>query len=351
MAARQLLCAAAALLLAAAPAGHVNADGDGLFDSHTPLAVTLSGPLKTIERSKKKDERDYVAGTLTTVDGDGAPVELAVELKARGNFRRTHCRQAPLRVRFDKEDRGATLFAKQRRLKLVLPCKTSNSYEQLVVEEYLLYRVYQTLTDVSFRVRPLNLTLVDTDRKNKSRETFGFFIEDEDKMARRLGRKIGDWHAVEYIQHNPSQAALVELFMFMSGAHDWSILRGPPDEKCCHNARILHIRDTTTDLLPVPYDFDFAGIIDAPYATPPEQLPIKRVRQRYFRGRCKSAELWQETFDRFRDKREAIYALYRDEPRLSSSNRSSALGYLDDFYDIIADPQRTERTITGRCIN
>ena len=39
-------------------------------------------------------------------------------------------------------------------------------------------------------------------------------------------------------------------------------------------------------LAPVPYDFDFSGLVDAPYAGPPEGIPVETVRDRIYRGYC-----------------------------------------------------------------
>lgn len=336
-------------LTAAALALPARAD-QALFADDEPLVLTLRAPLKSIDGQRRREERDYQPAVLVTTNADGAEVEIDAELRARGNFRREHCTQPPLRLRLAKDGRKHTPFAGQRRLKLVRPCKKSSSYQQLIHQELLVYRTYNILTDASFRVRPARMTFVDTDRKNKSHEAIVFFIEDRDRMARRLERVVADQHQVDYGLLDARQAALVEVFMFMIGGHDWSILTGPPGEMCCHNARLLIDPEGGKPILPVPYDFDFSGIIDAPYASPPEQLPIKSVTKRYFRGRCKSAELWAETFAHFRARREDVLALYRNDPWLSDRTRERALDYLAEFYAIIDDAERTQRHLIDRCI-
>jgi len=45
----------------------------------------------------------------------------------------------------------------------------------------------------------------------------------------------------------------------------------------------------------MPYDFDMSGVVDAPYALVSaidnEKLPVNSVRQRYYRGFCRSPEI------------------------------------------------------------
>ncbi len=171
-------------------------------------------------------------------------------------------------------------------------------------------------------------------------------------MAKRYGRVVPDWERTEYRRLDAGQMALVDLFQFMIGGHDWSLVAALPGERCCHNSRLLAEKgahkDTATGVIPVPYDFDMTGIVNAPYAFPPEVLPIKSVRQRYFRGRCMTDELWQSTLDRFRSRRTAINDLFAD-PMVSAKLRKRSLAYLDGFYAILDDPGRRQRLIIDRC--
>ena len=36
----------------------------------------------------------------------------------------------------------------------------------------------------------------------------------------------------------------------------------------------------------MPYDFDYSGLVDAPYAVPPDSIHLANVRVRRYRGFC-----------------------------------------------------------------
>jgi len=343
---RALACGLGAVMLAAAAPVHAQ-DAQPLFQSDELVSLTLNGPLRAIARDKKKDQQQWQPGTLSYSDLQGQAVTLDVELKARGNYRRKECRYPPLRVRFDKDQANGTLFEGQRRLKLVAPCEGSKRYEEYVVEEYLIYRMFNLLGDYSFRVRPLQVRFVDA--KGKERESYGFFIEDEKRMAARYKRKVADWDGASFSMMNPEALAMYELFQFLIAGHDWSVIAGPPGSACCHNTKLLTVDESEDDVIPVPYDFDFSGMIDTSYALPPESVPIRRVRQRYYRGRCTSPEILSQTLNRFRDQRAAITQLYSGYERLKPRTRKDAIRYIDDFYETIDDQDKLQRKIVGRC--
>src|SRR5439155_1174386 len=99
----------------------------------------------------------------------------------------------------------------------------------------------------------------------------------------------------------------------------------------CRNARSPYEQNVLQEyvLYPIPYDFDFAGVIAAPYATPPPQLPIRSVRQRWYRGFCQPDTLLASVLARFRAAKDSIYALYRSVPDLSARDSRQALDYFD----------------------
>jgi hypothetical protein len=140
---------------------------------------------------------------------------------------------------------------------------------------------------------------------------------------------------------------LVELFQYFVGNTDWSALRGPEGDECCHN--IVPFADSNGTLWPVPYDFDSAGIVDAPHALPDERLPIRDVRQRLWRGTCRKPAELKETFAQFTAQREAITAVFRDQPGLGANTLKKTLDYVDEFYMQLADPNQVPRGLAPVC--
>jgi hypothetical protein len=141
------------------------------------------------------------------------------------------------------------------------------------------------------------------------------------------------------------------LFQYMISNPDWDMLFARPDaDDCCHNSKLLAAsQEARTAVIPVPYDFDSSGLADAPYAGVPESLPVRDVRQRYYRGYCRHNGELPAAIAHFQSRREAINAVIANEPRLSDSRRQSTRRYIDDFFELIADPARVDSQLIRRC--
>ncbi|MEM9530074.1 MAG: hypothetical protein AAGA23_04090 [Pseudomonadota bacterium] len=318
-----------------------------LYQSDAPLAVTLTAPHKSVYRARRNSERPEFDGTWEYTDADGTPVQLTVKVRARGNFRRENCRYVPLQVNFKKSEVKGTLFKGQNKVKLVSPCKTSGRAEQWLLLEYLSYRAYQHVTPLHFRTRLLKMTFAEPDG-GKSRDSYAFLIESDEDTADRLGMTL-ELENVPMSRLDAAHSGLVELFQFFIGNNDYSNSRAAPGRKCCHNTRLLVDDDPATGLLPVPYDFDHAGMVNASYAVASENVPNPSVRKRYFTGLCKPDEaVWTTAFARFNEARTNIEQVY-NSALLSDYSRKSALKYVGEFYEIINDPRRSRRSVIEHC--
>ena len=54
-----------------------------------------------------------------------------------------------------------TIFEGQDKFRVVTHCRDRDEYEENVLEEYLAYRIYALLTEISFRVRLARITYGD----------------------------------------------------------------------------------------------------------------------------------------------------------------------------------------------
>jgi hypothetical protein len=322
---------------------------DPLFASDEVLAITLTGPLLAIARDQSEKPKSRPA-ELSFVGADGAPRTIQIGLRPRGHSRRNldACDFPPLRLDFPKTGTEGTIFAGQDKLKLVTQCHkrdSSRRYEQYVLKEYLLYHVFNRLSPVSFRNRLVQVRYADPGKTPVT--SYGFFIEDKKRLAARSGLRVADVKQIERHTLDPLQAARVELFQFMIGNTDFSVLRGHPDDSCCHNTVPLIGDDGT--LVPVPYDFDSTGVVDPPYALPLEVLKIKNVRQRLYRGRCSFAAALEQALVEIKAARADINALFERESRLKPETNETAIAYIDGFYSIIDDPKQLDRQILQVC--
>lgn len=317
-----------------------------LFSSNDELPILIEGPIGDLVRAAPRST-DPVAAAIT-VDGRRFDMQLA----PRGFSRRTLgiCTFPPLRLNLDGERQG-TVLQGQNKLKLVTRCRRSAAYEQLTVLEYTAYRLYNEITPLSFRVRPVRTTFRDTERSRDDVQ-FNFLIEDIDDVARRNHRTALDVQSreVRSNQLDPNQASIVAMFHYMIGNLDWDMVEGPPGEECCHNGKLLAASETAREnVLPVAYDFDFSGFVNAPYAQPPQGMPVQSVRQRYYRGLCRFNDQAAAAAAHFRDHRDQLYAIIDGETRLSNSRRQTARRYIEAFFEIIDNPDRFQRQIIEDC--
>ena len=337
----KLLIAASALL--AAPAA---AQTTPLFASDVPIRITIRGPVNAVARSAEDstDPRDAILSLVGTSE------TYPIRLSARGITRRTKavCSFPPLRVDFAQKPPASSLFAGQGRLKLVTHCQSSESFQQHLLLEYSAYRLFNLISPASFRVR---LATVDYAEANGRVTTsrWGFFIEDLDDAARRNGMRraqVGDRIASNQLESR--QAARMALYEYMIGNLDWSMRAGPQGEGCCHNGRLISAGPAP--YLPLPYDFDYSGLVDAPYAVPPESVPVSNVKTRYYMGYCRFNSEVVAAAAEFRAKRPAIEAVFSQVP-LTQRPRAKALAYINSFFAQIATNETLQAKILSKCIS
>jgi hypothetical protein len=317
-----------------------------LFSETTEMEVTLSGPWRTIKRNVKKDALYPVQLTYTGADGQQHTID--AEVAPRGLTRRLKvCKFPPLKIHFDKEKMKGTEFRGNKSLKLVTYCQTSTKYEQYYIKEFLVYRIYNLITEYSFRVRPMVIEYKDSEKSN-SITRFSFLIEDADEVADRHDFEKLDMGQVSYTRLDPVEISRLSLFQYLIGNLDWAATDGPEKDKCCHNSKLI---GKSVDLDPkyvVPYDFDASGLVNAHYAAPPDALKVRNIRQRLYRGFCAYNHTLPKTVELFNEKMPDILALF-ENTHLTDKNRDNSIEYIEDFYEVINDPKRFKKEITDKC--
>lgn len=343
MTARRLLLFGS--LVAVPAAAIAQGDSKPLFASDAPIQITIQGPVGAIARRAA----DSVAPQPASLAIAGTAETLPIRLSARGLSRRTAgiCSFPPLRVEFTQPPAPQSLFAGQKRLKLVTHCQQSAGFQQHLLMEYSAYRVFNQLTPLSHKVRLATVNYAESSGK-VSTSRWGFFIEDLDDLAKRNGlteARVGD--RITSAQLEAQQAARVALFQYMIGNLDWSMRAGPAGEGCCHNSRLLSAPGGA--LVPVPYDFDYSGLVDAPYAIPPKQVKVRSVRQRHYLGYCRHNGQALVAAAEFRSRRSAIEAALSGVAGLEERTRGRALAYLGAFFQEIATDESARSKILKGC--
>ena len=335
----------AALLCAGAAAA---AERHPLFRDHSTLKAVLTAPVSQTYAQRDSDVRLYFPGQWTYLDENGESHRLDVSIRIRGNFRKEYCELPPIRLNFKKGQVKGTLFAGQDKLKLVSPCLHGIESQQKLLLEYMAYRIYEILTDYSFGARLIRLSYVDSDEKLQSWTDLAFVIEDEGDIGKRLDLDAARVAENQFDELDQAKTALVELFQMMISNHDYSVLQGASGEYCCHNS-VMYTSEAAADKrIPIPYDFDMSGLVNARYASPPSHLPIRLVRTRFYRGLCQPPDVMDEAVAHVLSKKEEILALF-EHPDLSRLSRNRNLSYLKKFFAILEDKDDFREQVIDRC--
>jgi hypothetical protein len=325
---------------------------DPLFADHSTLEVRITAPLKQIMKEKPTNEDgdndNDPEGTLTLIAEDGSAVDFPIKILTRGNNRRDVCPFTPLRLDFDKDAVGNTLFAGQNKLKLVTHCKNkSKGYQQSVIREYLAYRALNAMTDISFRVRLMHITYVYSDNKNKEEETYGFLIESKKDLGKRIGREEHETQAMSIVMLDKEYTNLTSVFEYLLGNLDFSPVMGASDKPCCHNYSLFSADKQT--YWSIPYDFDLTGWVESSHTVIDPDHGVRNDRHRKYLGWCRNQDVLPVTFQKFRDKRADIEALVAAQPELDRKQRQRVQKFVESFYKELEDEDKLIKKFAGTC--
>lgn len=314
---------------------------DILFEDEEPLELELTTQFKSLKGSES--DTVYFPTFLKYKNEFGVTDSVPVDVRARGNSRRAQCFFMPLWLKIPKGNSKNTPFQGNRSLKLVLPCQEGQEYRELVAKEFMAYKLYEVVSPVHFRTRRVNLTL--TDQQNKRKRTYNlsaFVIEDVDEVAKNHdAKKINSGIIFPHLI-NDTLAMKQDFFSFMIGNTDWS-------NTTQHNVRMLDLKNEDKHI-PVPYDFDYSGFVNAPYAVPYDYLPIKSVTERLYRGVCRDAELTQWVKNEFLEKEDQFFlTLEQYKTELSEPEFQKAKAYLLDFFQILKSEEAFQSQMISTC--
>ena len=296
----------------------------GLFKNEEILDLSLRFDITKYQRKKPKDE--YMKAILTYHINKQDSINKEIKLKSRGEMRNGYCSFPPIRLNFKKADFQKADMKKIENIKLVTHCQSGN--EEYLFKEYLIYKLYNVLTDNSFRVRLVKIEYINTAKKSKPVQTYAFFIEPIEMLAERINAV--EVNSVNLTQKDivPEMMDRVAIFNYMIGNTDWSV----PNQ---HNSKILSPLglNLTGQGLIVPYDFDYSGLVDADYAIPYEPLGLSSIRDRRYVGICRTEATFSKALKEFTGKKEAFYKVIKDFPLLDEKEKTKMIRYLDSFYE------------------
>ena len=325
-----------------------------LFESDDVLDVTIPLHFKDLCRPREDDNCDFISTTLEYATSEGESLTLPIEVKVRGGWRSLtqNCSAPLLWVRFSAAEVKGTLFDGQELLPLTTHCgrglsleanaarQPQSSWEQYLLKEYLAQRLYGLFSEYSLRTRLVRVHYPDPDRPNKVVHNFAFFTEHFDSMAERNGVQRLERKSFDHEKLDFRAADILALFQFMIGNTDWSIVR---------ERNTVLVSKADGKQIPVPYDFDMSGLVDAHYAAPAPGLDIESVKTRRYLGFCHPEPQWEDLFAHFELQRTAASDLVGQVPSLSDGNLQSSRDYIDGFYGILESKDARTNRIMKAC--
>lgn len=303
---------------------HTPVNSQQFFLDDSIINVTITTDIKQLRTQKTKPV--WQVANIIMHFSDTFEIKEQVRIEPRGVDRKTHCDLAALMVNF--KNAASPLLSPLKRLKLVGSCNSGKTNEEFLLKEFLVYKIYNLLSVMSFRVRLLYITYNDSRGKIKPFSQYGFLIEDmKDMVARNNCVEIKN-KAFANEALNKYQITFVSIFQYMIGNTDWAVGN-------YHNIKLMVPKsDTLARPYPVPYDFDFCGLVDAPYAAPDENADIQYVTERFYMGYPRTIEELQIIINVFKEKRESIVLEIKSFPFLNDKITKNMARYIEQFYQV-----------------
>ncbi len=315
---------------------------DAFFQNQDPLLMQLKFSTRDIK--KNTNDSTYITSTLLIQNKELSWDSLKIKLRARGKHRRQNCYYAPLKLKLKKKATKGTMFEGTTKLKLVLPCLLQKDKDDLVLKEYMAYKLYEIISPYHFKTRLANIEFEEEIRSRiKKHNLKAILIEDIDKVAQRHnGRKMT--RKVHPLQQDDLTSLQNSFFQYLIGNTDFSTRGG-------HNQKLLY---TDNKYVSIPYDFDMSGLVNAPYATISGMENIKayitEVTQRAYKGYKRDYDLLQEVRQKYISSKDEIFAVmdslkqYFQNPMLFVE----AKDFIDDFFEIMESDKKFEKYIVDR---
>lgn len=297
-----------------------------IFDvmSHTEvLDLTIETNWRAFD-SNRRNATEYPA-TIHFKDQYGQPKNWLLKVNLRGNYRRMQCAEIPpLKLNFKKKDLAAAGLAKFDDYKLVTHCETDKTVaKELVLKEFLAYKLYNNLTENSFRVQLLNITFKDTET-GESLQQMGFLIEDTAELRSRIGaEKVKETIGLSKTLFHQDALRQVALFQYAIGNFDWNLA----------TSRNLKYVQKDGAILAIPYDFDFAVFVDAPYATLNSNIGMKSKADRIYLGFEEALPNLTPRLTLFKKQQPQLLQIISDFKWLNRKTRKTLQKYLNSYFD------------------
>lgn len=316
-----------------------------LFSNHEPLSIKLKMSIKDVK--KNTNDSTFIESMLYFKNTSEVLDSLKVELRARGNNRRENCYYAPLKFKLNKSVAKGTVYEGNKKLKLVLPCLIESNNDDYVIKEYMAYKLYEIVTPIHYKTRLLNIEFIEEKGKRIiTNDLKGIFIEDIDNVAKRVnGNEMK--RRVMPLQQDDVASLRNSFFQYMIANTDFSTTYN-------HNGKLLFV---DKKIVPLPYDFDMSGLVDASYAVVSNvqnmNLDISKVTERAYKGYKRDEHLFEQVRQEFISNKLKMFETIDGLEKYFKDNNQfiRAKRFVESFFDIIEDDKSFKRRILDKARN
>ena len=300
-----------------------------------PVRISIQLDLDSLQHFKEKEQ--YLPATIFFWDTLGRPNDVSIEVSTRGETRKRYCDIPPLKIRFSESLLYSHGLAAYKTLKLVLPCKAGPEYLDLLHREFLCYQLCEVLTGYAFRAYQIQVSILDNAGADTLINTVAFLIEHEKELAHRLDAQIQKNNDIPLKTVDKESYNRLALFQYLIGNTDWNL-------STQHNIKIVKPMGKGSPI-PVPYDFDYSGLVNAYYAKPHPALPTQSVRDRLWQWRGKEVKAIRPSLESFLERRTEVLDLVAMTPIISEKSRKDIMDYLRSGFEILQDEQMLQELI------
>ncbi len=301
------------------------------------VSITIQSNFQRLISRKFKEEYQPAIFSFRGPAGDS--VQLEMKIKTRGNSRKQICFYPPLKIKFKKSQLQSTGLQSFNKYKIVTQCKPGGTYEEYIMKEYLTYKLLEKVYPYAFRVKMLNITYLDerNNGKIKEKQQIGFIIESEEELAQRYNARMIDRTKSGFHHLERGPALHMSLFQYMIGNTDWAM----PN---LHNMKVIKVPEYEK-LVPLPYDFDYCGLVNTDYAVVHESFAIKDVKERLYIGpSCEEGEA-RALLTEFVGRKQAVLDCINNFELLDDREREKMINYLNSFFDELDDERKMKRVL------
>jgi hypothetical protein len=332
---KQALCSFI-LLFTGLLSGQNTQKSDELYKDQTPLEIKLGYSNKDLNRNT--DDSTFITTSMSYFHNDKW-LDIEVNLRARGNFRRNKCYFPPVKMKIKKAQYSGTLFDGNKTMKLVMPCLIENENNDNVLQEFIAYKIYEKISPFHFKTKRVNIEF--TEPRGKKIKTFqlkGFLIEDDKRVAKRHEGKV-----MERFIHPMAMQHLTSVqnafFQYLLGNTDFSVAYQ-------HNGKLLYVDN---EIIPLPYDFDMTGWVNPSYATVNTTLGINSVKERKYRGFKREKQYFNEVREQFINQKDNLMQMVNSfESEFSDPKEfQTMIEFMRSFYEILEDDPKFEKGIVA----